>query len=113
MKKALSALLALLLVSLAACGAPTPTTTITTPTQTETEITDVVTFADPTLEEIVRGAIGKPSGDITLTDAKAVTSLNLALWSGRNTYREENLSAVSPDWRTLLIWKSLTYPAIR
>jgi hypothetical protein len=83
MKKALSALLALLfLTSLVACGRPTSTTTLPTPlptpTQTETATTSVVTFADPTLEVIVRGAMGKPSGDITVTEAKAVTSLDLA-----------------------------------
>ena len=79
MKKALSALLALLLLtSLAACGAPTSTTPLPTPTQTETAPASVVAFADPSLEAIVRGAMGKPSGDITVAEAKEVTSLNLA-----------------------------------
>lgn len=40
--------------------------------------TSVVTIADPTLEVIVRGAMGKPSGDITVAEAKTVTRLNLA-----------------------------------
>ncbi|MFA7135232.1 MAG: leucine-rich repeat domain-containing protein [Bacteroidales bacterium] len=79
MKKALPVFLALLLLaSLVACGTPTSTTPLPTPTQTETATTRVVAFADPALEVIVRGAMGKPSGDITLAEAKTVTSLNLA-----------------------------------
>lgn len=79
MKKALPTLLALLLLtSLVACGTPTSTTPLPTPTQTEMTTTSVVTIADPTLEVIVRGAMGKPSGDITVAEAKTVTSLNLA-----------------------------------
>lgn len=86
MKKSLPALLALLLISLVACGTPTSTTSspttlptqLITPTQTETEPVSVVTFADPALEVIVRGAMGKSSGDITVAEAKTVTCLNLA-----------------------------------
>lgn len=83
MKMALPALLALLLLtSLVACNTPASTTPLPTPspapTQTETAMTSVVTFADSTLELIVRGAIGKPSGDITVAEAKTVTSMNLA-----------------------------------
>ena len=79
MKKTLSALLALLLLtSIVACGTPTSTTQLPTPTQAETAPISVVTFADPSLEAIVRDAMGKPSGDITVAEAKAVTSLNLA-----------------------------------
>ena len=79
MKKILSALLALLLLtSMVACDAPTSTTQLPTPTPRETATTSIVTFADPVLEAIVRGAMGKPSGDITVAEAKTVTSLNLA-----------------------------------
>lgn len=83
MKIALSGLLALLLLaSLVACGTPTSTTPLPTPlptpTQTETATTSVVAFADSALEVIVRGAMGKPSGDITVAEAKTVTSLDLA-----------------------------------
>ena len=78
MKKLLPALLALLLISLVACGTPTSTTSspttlptqLLTPTQTETEPVSVVTFADPALEVIVRGAMGKSSGDIRLQKRK-------------------------------------------
>jgi hypothetical protein len=79
MKKALSALLALLLLaSIVACGAPTSTTQLPTFSPAEAATTSVVTFADPALEAMVRDAMGKPSGDITLAEAKTTTSLNLA-----------------------------------
>ena len=79
MKKALLALLApLLLASMVACGTQTSAEQLSTPTQAETAATSVVVFADPVLEAIVRDAMGKPSGDITVAEAKTVTSLNLA-----------------------------------
>ena len=79
MKKALLALLALLLLaSIVACGTQTSTEQLPTPTQTEAATTNVVAFADPALEAIVRDAMGKPNGDITVAEAKAVASLNLA-----------------------------------
>ena len=79
MNKILSALLALLLLtSMVACGTPTSTTQLPKSTQTETATTSIVTLTDPALEAIVRDAMGKFSGDITVTEAKTVTSLNLA-----------------------------------
>ena len=39
---------------------------------------DVVVFDDPTLESLVRTAIGKPEGDVTLADAWAVTELEFS-----------------------------------
>ena len=39
---------------------------------------EVVTFADPTLEAMVRGSMGRPEGDITAAEAEAVTELNLS-----------------------------------
>ena len=79
MKKFLPALLALLLLTtLVACGAPTSTTHLPTLTPAETAMTSIVTFSDPTLESMVRTAMGKPTGDITVAEAKTVTSLNLA-----------------------------------
>lgn len=79
MKKALPVLLASLLLSLSvACGKPTSTTPLPTLTPAETAASSMVTFADPALESMVREAIGKPSVDITVTEAKTVTSLNLA-----------------------------------
>ena len=39
---------------------------------------EVVTFTDPVLETMVRGAMGIPDGDITTKEVKAVTELNLS-----------------------------------
>ena len=79
MKKILPALLVLLFLSSSvACGAPASTTQLPTSTPTETVAADIVTFADPGLERIVRSAMGNPSGDITVIEAQTVTSLNLA-----------------------------------
>ena len=41
-------------------------------------VSEIVTFADPVLEKMVRGAMGRPEGDITREEAEAVTSLNLS-----------------------------------
>ena len=48
--------------------------------QTDTpEETDIVVFADPLLESMVREAMGKPEGDITAAEAETVTELNLSV----------------------------------
>ena len=78
MKKGLPALLALLLTSLVACGTPPSETQLSVPTQEDTAASSIVTFADPALESVVRDAMGKPNGDITVAEAKTVTSLDLA-----------------------------------
>lgn len=78
MKKGLPALLALLLTSLVACGTPSSETQLSVPTQEDTAASSIVTFADPALESMVRDAMGKPNGDITVAEAKTVTSLDLA-----------------------------------
>ncbi len=90
MKKIFSKLLiAVLAIGLAACGAPTATTTpsipvaavpsaTTTPALVATAVPAIVTFADPVLEAMVRGAMGKTEGDITLAEAQAVTRMNLS-----------------------------------
>lgn len=79
MKKILSALLTLLLfTAFMACDTPTSTTLLPTLTLAETATAGIVTFADPAFESLVRGAMGKSSGDITLAEVKTVTSLNLA-----------------------------------
>lgn len=76
MKKTLSALLALVLaLGLTACGAPAATAS----PSAETPAPSVVTFADPALEAMVRGAMGKPEGGITVAEAGAVTRLNLSM----------------------------------
>ncbi len=77
MKKPLYFVLAMwLALSIAACGAPAATTP---PLSSLTATPAVVTFADPALEAMVRGAMGKPEGDITVAEAEAVTRLNLRI----------------------------------
>ena len=79
MKKILLALLALLLLaSSVACDRQTSTEQLPTLTPTVTATTSIVTFADPALEAMVRDVMGKPSGDISVTEAETVTSLNLS-----------------------------------
>ena len=95
MKRPLHTLLAVLLtISLAACRTPAVTTTPSipnapapaapvpavtmTPPVSVTAAPAVVTFTDPVLEEMVRGAMGKPEGDITVAEAAKVTRLNLS-----------------------------------
>ena len=79
MKKALYLLLATLLVlSLVACAAPASQETAAE-SSAASETLAVVTFADPLLESMVRDAIDKPDGDITVEEAKAVTKLSLGI----------------------------------
>ncbi len=69
LKKIHSILLAaLLVIGLAACGAPAASAALPS----------AVTFANPVLEAMVRGSMGKLEGDITLAEAQAVTRLNLS-----------------------------------
>jgi Leucine-rich repeat (LRR) protein len=90
MKKILLVLPALLLtLCLAACGAPVSTETPSpevpestpaeTPEPTEEKTPEpVIVFTDAALEAKVREAMGKPTGDITLEEAKAVVKLDLS-----------------------------------
>ena len=79
MKKALPVLLVSLLLTLSvACGKPTSTTPLPTLTPAETTASSMVAFTDPALEAMVRGVMGKPSGNITVAEAKTVTNLNLS-----------------------------------
>jgi hypothetical protein len=75
MKKIHSILLtALLVIGLVACSTPAETST---PSFVATTVPIVVKFVDPVLEEMVRGAMGKTEGDITLAEAQAVTRMDL------------------------------------
>lgn len=60
-----------MLLGLAACGGTAPEAKVTAPEA------KVVVFADPLLEAMVREAIGKPEGDITIEEASTVTELSL------------------------------------
>lgn len=96
MKKMLLTLLAAMMaLGLTACGMPANTSNAspsgTTPSlPSTTSAPAVVTFADPVLEAMVRGTMGKPEGDITVAEAEAVTSLNLSI------ERQQYISDQSP-----------------
>jgi len=93
MKKSFCILLAALFtVGLAACAT---STAATTPPVVSTALPAVVTFADPVLEAMVRGAMGKPEGDITATEAEAVTRLNLSLELERYVSEEAQIKEIS------------------
>lgn len=62
-----------LILSLAAGFAPTSEAEGSTAPSVTTE---TVVFADPVLEAMVRGAMGKPEGAITVAEAEAVTKLD-------------------------------------
>ena len=76
----------LLTMILAACSTPSATTApsipvaevTTTSSLVATSVPVIVTFADPVLEAMIRGSMGKTEGDITLAEAQAVTRMNLS-----------------------------------
>lgn len=72
----------IILLSLSACAASgnTPASTpedSVAPTSAP-ELSETVAFADPVLEDIVRGIIGKPDGSITASDVRSITRLDLS-----------------------------------
>ena len=67
-------LIVFFVIGLAACSAPAVTATPSAETAAESGF---VTFADPVLEAMIRGAMGKMEGDITLAEAQAVTRMDL------------------------------------
>jgi len=77
MRRITCLIIVLLLATLAACAAPAAAPVATpTPEPTAAAPTTVV-FADPVLETMVRAAMGKSEGDITIAEAEAVTELRL------------------------------------
>ncbi len=79
----------LLVLMLAACTMPAIPASPTAPVEgvvpaepniapEPTPLPVVVTFADPVLEAMVRGSIGKPEGDITLAEAQGVTRMDIS-----------------------------------
>ncbi|HWR18866.1 MAG TPA: leucine-rich repeat domain-containing protein [Clostridia bacterium] len=76
MKRFISVLLLILLAaSLAACSQPSSKPEVTQTPEPE----KTVVFSDPLLEEMVRAAMNKPEGDITLAEAEKVTELKLSI----------------------------------
>jgi len=75
----------LMTIILTACSTSAVTTTpsnpvaevTTTSSLVETSMSGIVTFADPVLEAMIRGAMGKPEGEITLAEAQGVTRMDL------------------------------------
>ncbi len=65
-------------IGLAACAPLAPAETAPGSAETAASASEVVTFADPTLEAMVRGSMGRPEGDITAAQAETVTELNLS-----------------------------------
>jgi internalin A len=125
MKKSLClTLVSLIVMGLAACGAPAAgeaasseaetasSASAVTPDPSEEstfELTEepVVVFTDEVLEELVRNAMGKPEGDITLAEAEAVTELNLEMEGGvpiprvadiSDLTQFPNLTSLNLDW---------------
>lgn len=79
MKKILCGTLAVMLaLGFLGCGKPTDAAPAPA---AEAVITasEVVVFADPVLEQMVRAGMGKPEGGITAAEAEAVTRLNLSI----------------------------------
>ena len=94
---------AIMAVALVACGAPAtqqmdaatsaPATEAPTPEPTvEPTPEPIVVFTDAVLEGLVRKAMNKPTGDIMLAEAKAVTELNLEMEGGVPIPRVADLS---------------------
>lgn len=76
MKKIYCILLAAwLVIWLAACGTPAAEKSSSSEASSANA---VVKFTDPVLEALVRGSMGKLEGDITVSEAEAVTRLNLS-----------------------------------
>jgi len=82
MKRFLTILILIALIgTLAACSPPAsePADTLPPHGAPEAAPEEAVAFADPVLEAMVRGAMGRPEGDITVAEAEAVTRLNLSI----------------------------------
>ena len=82
----------LLTIALAGCAAPSAATA---PSSTASPDAAVVTFADPVLEDMLRGALGLPQGGITLAQAQAVTRLDLSNEYRRYLSEESQIKDIS------------------
>ncbi len=82
-----------LLFSLAACGVPAAENV--NPETTSESAEDIVVFTDPVLERMVREAMDKPEGDITVAEAAAVKVLDLDIeWQSPEEMRIKDISAL-------------------
>ena len=91
-------------IMMAACGAPAGGDDAANPpavapeetpggiSEPVSETKTVVTFTDPVLEELVRKAMGKPEGDITLAEAEEVIELDLNMEDAGAVARIKDIS---------------------
>ena len=79
-KSLLTCFIILFTLCFAACASPEAASTTPEP-QAEATATppQIVTFTDPLLEQMVRTAMNKPEGDITIVEAEAVKELKLGI----------------------------------
>ena len=110
MKKTLFVLLALLLaLGLAACSQPSSKPEVTQTPEPE----KTVVFSDPLLEEMVRTAMIRPEGDITLAEAEAVTELALGIdWQPEPVPNSQITDISGLENFTNLVDLNLSYHAI-
>jgi hypothetical protein len=74
---------------------PEPALPTTAPTTPPTTAAAVVVFDDPVLEKGIRAALDKPEGDVTLTEAAALTELKLDVpWQSPEDMRIKDISAL-------------------
>ncbi len=94
MKKILlgTALIVLLALGLVACGSGTTDEATTSVSAPGADVTSVLVFTDPVLEGLIRNAMNRPDGDITVAEAEAVTQLDLQMEGGVPIARVEDIS---------------------
>jgi Leucine-rich repeat (LRR) protein len=72
-----------------------PPTTQSTTTTTSAHAADVVVFNDPVLENGIRAALNKPTGDITFDEAATLTELHLDIeWQSSEEMMIKDISAL-------------------
>lgn len=110
MKRFISVLLLILLAaSLAACSQPSSKPEVTQTPEPE----KTVVFSDPLLEEMVRAAMIRPEGDITLAEAEAVTELALGIdWQPEPVPNSQITDISGLENFTNLVDLNLSYHAI-
>lgn len=94
MKKSLALIIiASIILSLSACGSAAKESPEPSAEASPTE--EVVVFTDTVLEKMVREAMNKPEGDITIAEAEAVTKLDFDIeWQSPDEVRIKDISAL-------------------